>query len=142
MGYAGSTLCSAIGALSCPGCPSLSFSSAKRMTQLPPAELRLGMFSVIEYKDRWPNTCNSRGVGLSTRSTRGPWVFGAVDADAISRGDSVVSAFLVRVLPLLFVEPLGSPVTGDVWPCGGAPTCNPGGAPFKEPVPAPLPLLP
>src|SRR5215471_11979564 len=127
MGYAGSTLCSAIGALSCPGWPSLPFSSAKRITQLPPAELRLGMFNVIEYKGRWPNTCNSSGVGFSTRSTLGPCVSGAGAADAIIRGGSTVSELLPKVLPTAFEEPaLGSPATDDVDAFGGTPTCNPG----------------
>src|SRR5215469_1332533 len=141
IGYAGSTLCSAIGALSWPGCPSLSFNSAKRITQLPPAELRLGMFNVIEYKARWPNTCNSSGVGFSTRSTLRPFVFGAGAADAIIRSGSAVSELLPKVLPTAFEEPaLGSPATGDVDVFGGAPTCNPGGAPFSVPEPAPFPL--
>ena len=100
------------------------------------------MFSVIEYRARWPNTCKSNGVGFSTRSTRGPCVFGACEAEAIMRGGSAASEFLPPIaLPTAFVEPRrGSPATGDIATCGGAPTCNPGGAPFAEPEPAPLPL--
>src|SRR5882762_221074 len=115
--------------------PALPLSSAKRMTQLPPAEFRLGMLRVIEYRRRPPNTCCSSGLGLSMTSTFGGWA--EADAAAALVFGEAGAAIIVRPGP-------PDPAAGFAPPAlaGGseaAPTCKPGGAPWVEPDPTPLP---